>query len=79
MEVVKEVFDIVDQETMVILTDYSALQTLRMQIGIPAVIRWAKENPEQVFCALRIYNDALLGFVIDCKTIVSESDFIESS
>ena len=40
-----------------------------MQIGIPNVIRWAKEDPEQVLRALRIYADALLNFARDCKEV----------
>lgn len=76
VDVVREVLDIVGQETMVIPTVYSAFQTLRMQIGIPAVIRWAKENPEQVLRALRIYNDALLGFVKDCKDLGVDGFFM---
>ncbi len=76
VEVVKEVFDIVGRETMVIPTVYSAFQTLRMQIGIPEVIRWAKEDPEQVLRALRIYNDALLGFVKDCKALGVDGFFM---
>ena len=69
VDVVKEVMDIVGQETMVIPTVYSPFQVLRMQIGIPTVIKWAKEDPEQVLRALRIYTDALLDFVRDCKAL----------
>ena len=76
VDVVKEVFDIVGQEAMVIPTVYSAFQTLRMQIGIPNVIRWAKEDPEQVLRALRIYNDALLNFVKDCKALGVDGFFM---
>ena len=71
LDVVKEVYNIVGRETMVIPTVYSAFQTLRMQIGIPSVIRWAKEAPDEVLRALRIYNDALLGFVRQAKAIGS--------
>ncbi len=76
LEVIKDVYDIVGQENMVIATVYSAFQTLRMQIGIPAVIRWAKEDPEQVLRALRIYNDALLNFVRDCKALGIDGFFM---
>ncbi len=76
VEVVKDVYDIVGQEVMVIPTVYSAFQTLRMQIGIPSVIRWAKEDPEQVLRALRIYNDALLDFVRDCKALGIDGFFM---
>lgn len=69
VEVVKEVVDIVGHETMVLPTIYSPFQVLRMQIGIPNVIRWAKEDPEQVLRALRIYADALLNFARDCKEV----------
>lgn len=67
--VVKEIVDIVGHETMVLPTIYSPFQVLRMQIGIPAVIRWAKEDPDQVLRALRIYTDALLNFARDCKEL----------
>lgn len=67
VHVVKEVVDIVGHDTMVLPTIYSPFQVLRMQIGIPAVIRWAKEDPDQVLRALRIYTDALLDFARDCK------------
>ena len=76
LEVVKDVNDIVGQETMVIPTVYSAFQTLRMQIGIPSVIRWAKEAPDEVLRALRIYNDALLNFVRDCKKLGIDGFFM---
>lgn len=76
LEVVREVFDIVGQETMVLPTVYSAFQTLRMQIGIPSVIRWAKERPDEVLRALRIYNDALLQFVRDCKALGIDGFFM---
>lgn len=69
VQVVKEVLDIVGYETMVLPTVYSPFQVLRMQIGIPAVIRWAKEDPDQIMRALRIYTDALLNFVRDCKKL----------
>ena len=76
IDIVKEVFDIVGRETMVIPTVYSAFQTLRMQIGIPSVIRWAKEAPDEVLRALRIYNDALLGFVRQAKAIGIDGFFM---
>lgn len=76
LNIVKEVFDIVGQETMVVPTVYSAFQTLRMQIGIPEVIRWAKEDPAQLLRALRIYNDALLQFVKDCKALGVDGFFM---
>lgn len=69
VQVVKEVLDIVGYDTMVLPTVYSPFQVLRMQIGIPAVIRWAKEDPSQIKRALRIYTDALLNFVRDCKKL----------
>lgn len=69
VQVVKEVVDIVGHETMVLPTIYSPFQVLRMQIGIPAVIRWAKEDPDQIMRALRIYADALLNFARDCKEL----------
>lgn len=69
VQVVREVVDIVGHETMVLPTIYSPFQVLRMQIGIPAVIRWAKEDPEQVLRALRIYADALLNYARDCKAV----------
>lgn len=69
VQVVKEVVDIVGHETMVLPTIYSPFQVLRMQIGIPAVIRWAKEDPDQLMRALRIYADALLNFARDCKEL----------
>ncbi|MDR1004328.1 MAG: hypothetical protein LBL97_04905 [Prevotellaceae bacterium] len=65
--VVKEVVNIVGHNTMVLPTIYSPFQVLRMQIGIPAVIRWAKEDPDQVLRALNIYKEALLNFASDCK------------
>lgn len=67
VQVVKEVLDIVGYETMVLPTIYSPFQVLRMQIGIPAIIRWAQEEPGQIMRALRIYADALLDFARDCK------------
>lgn len=67
LEVVKQVIDIVGQENMVLATVYSAFQTLRIQIGNDNVVRWAKEDPEQLLRALRIYNAALIDFVKDCK------------
>ncbi len=76
VEVVKEVFDIVGRETMVLPTVYSAFQVLRMQIGNTSIIRWAKENPEQVLRALQIYNDALIGFVKDCKALGVDGFFM---
>ncbi|MBR2233551.1 MAG: GH92 family glycosyl hydrolase [Prevotella sp.] len=76
IDIVKEVFDIVGRETMVIPTVYSAFQTLRMQIGIPSVIRWAKEAPDEVLRALRIYNDALLGFVRQAKALGIDGFFM---
>ena len=76
VEVVREVFDIVGQETMVLPTVYSAFQTLRMQIGNPAVIRWAKEKPDEVLRALKIYNDGLLNFVRDCKALGVDGFFM---
>lgn len=69
VKVVKEIVETVGHETMVIPTVYSPFQVLRMQIGIPAVKRWAKEDPEQFMRALRIYADALLNFVRDCKAL----------
>lgn len=69
VQVVREVMDIVGHETMVLPTIYSPFQVLRMQIGIPAVIRWAKEDPDQVLRALRIYADALLNYARDCKAV----------
>lgn len=76
LEVVKEVFDIVGEEAMVLPTVYSAFQTLRMQIGIPAVIKWAKESPDEMLRALRIYNEALLNFVRDCKALGIDGFFM---
>jgi predicted alpha-1,2-mannosidase len=76
IDVVKEVYNIVGRETMVIPTVYSAFQTLRMQIGIPSVIRWAKEAPDEVLRALRIYNDALLGFVRQAKALGIDGFFM---
>jgi uroporphyrinogen decarboxylase len=67
VSVVKEVVDIVGHNTMVLATIYSPFQVLRSQIGIPAVIRWAKEDPDKVLRALNIYKDALLNFADDCK------------
>ena len=69
IEVIKEVLDIVGEETMVLPTVYSPFQVLRMQIGIPSVIRWAKEAPDQVLRVLRIYTDGLLNYVRDCKAL----------
>ena len=69
VELVKEVMDIVGQESMVIPTVYSPFQVLRMQIGIPGVIKWAKEAPDQVLRVLRIYTDGLLNYVRDCKAL----------
>ena len=76
VDVVKEVVSIVGRETMVIPTVYSAFQTLRMQIGIPSVIRWAKEAPDEVLRALRIYNDALLGYVRQVKALGIDGFFM---
>lgn len=76
LEVVRQVVDIVGQETMVLPTVYSAFQTLRMQIGHAAIIRWASEKPDEVLRALRIYNDALLTFVRDCKALGVDGFFM---
>jgi len=76
VEVVKEVLDIVGREMMVLPTVYSAFQTLRMQIGIPSVIKWAKEAPQQVLRVLRIYNDALIGFVRQTKSLGVDGFFM---
>ncbi|MBR6997895.1 MAG: hypothetical protein IKI19_03720, partial [Prevotella sp.] len=45
-------------------------------IGIPSVIRWAKEAPDEVLRALRIYNDALLGFVRQAKALGIDGFFM---
>ena len=69
LQVIKQVVDIAGEQSVVLPTVYSAFQILRMQIGIPAVIRWAKEDPDQLLRALRIYQDGLLDFVRDCKAL----------
>ena len=76
VEVVREVLDIVGQDVMVLPTVYSPFQMLRGQIGIPSVISWAKRDPQQVLRALRIYTDALLNFVRDCKALGIDGFFM---
>lgn len=76
VEVVKEIFNIVGHETMVLPTVYSPFQVLRMQIGIPSVIRWAKRDPQQLLRVLRIYTDGLLNYVRDCKALGIDGFFM---